>query len=71
MNLLKGKVDHLLEAIHAMTRREEELHQDALRNVIPYVISASVLPLVVTTLVYGIPPGYTPRLEGNSIPQPI
>lgn len=71
MNLLKGKVDHPLEAIHAMTRREEELHKATLRNVIPYVVSASVPPLMVTTLVYGIPPGYSSRLKGNAIPQPV
>lgn len=71
MDLMKGKVQQLLEAIQAMSRMEEELDQVALINAIPSVASASIPPLVVTKLAYRLPSGYTHLLEGNTIPQHV
>lgn len=62
MDLLKGKVYQLLE---------EELHQTAIRNVIPNVDSTFIPPDVETNHVYRLPHGYTLPPGGNVIPHPV
>lgn len=66
IDTIKSKVNHILETMLTLARREDELHNAAaIGNVVP--VQGSTLqprPVVCNPLIYDLPPSYTSPLEG-------